>query len=149
MAAGVAVDEGQIGRDIEHTGVEMAEEAEAPRAQPGHHASRADPRRDPCPGACILEMPRYRTEGDGAALQRRGQFRQGTDAAVFEPAPGIGVGMVHLRVRLQIDQEGGDARTLDDRQHLGRGRVGRQMDHQEIEARRAEVLARRDRLFRS
>ena len=113
---------GRVAVHIEHPRVGVSEHADACIAQGGDCTCGADPLADAAPGAgIVVERARDDLEGDVRAPEGVRDFRYTTGRAGSQPIGGVGIGVVELRDRLQIEDQHLGVGALHDGQHLRRG----------------------------
>ncbi len=129
-----------VGGDVEHAAVVVAEEAEVAIAQDGADLGGGEPFADLGPCCGIVEEARDLMKGDSSAREDVGDLRHGTGGAVGKPVAGhagavgqaIELGVVDCGAGLQVENENRDSGLLSEQQDSARKRVGGDVEDQEV-----------------
>ena len=144
---GLPGDHGEIGVEVEHAGVGVTEEPEAPAAKCPCRDRGGHPVADLSPGLSaslpilLAQQTADDVEGDAAAGKGAGQLRHAADAAVGEPFAGVGPLIVERRGGLEIQHEHGAVDALHGRDDLRRGGIGADVADDEIDVLAGEADA--------
>lgn len=139
-------DRGEVGGDVQHTGVVVAHEAEAGVGEGVGDAGSGDPGVDLLPAggivrAGVAEDSVDLVEGDSGALEDVGELGHGAGGAVGEPisrhAGAIGESVegsvVECGCGLEIKDQHGDFGAADDGQYCRRERVGGDVEDEQVD----------------
>ena len=148
MCAELCRHERQIGRDVEHSRVEVAHQSRAGIPQSGAYRSRVDPLRDALPGAVFAQPSGHRAKFDAGPPEHVRDLGHRALSAVGEPLAGAEAGVVHLLGRLEVDNKHGRSGALRDRQHHRRGEVGGEKHHDQVAVTQPQLLGGNVRILR-
>ena len=142
VRARLGVDLREVGVHVEHPGVRVAEEADARRSKVVNGARGVEPLAQGVPGRVALEQrPRDRPVGNRGTCQGARDLRDAACRAVCEPLARRHRLVVERARRLEVQDDDRRVDRLHDGEHLGRGRVGRRVDEEELRSAGGERLA--------
>ena len=142
VRARLGVDLREVGVHVEHPGVRVAEEADARRPKGVNGARGVEPLAQGVPGGVAVEQrPRDRPVGNRGTCQGARDLRDAACRAVREPFAG-GHRLVVERARgLEVQDDDRRVDRLHDGEHLGRRRIRRRVDEEELRSAGGERVA--------
>ncbi len=142
VRAGLRVHLREVGVHVEHPRVRVPEEADARGSEAVHSARRVEPLAQRVPrGIAVEQRPRQRPVADPRPGQRPRDLRHAAGGAVGEPLAGRHPLVVERARRLEVEDDDRGVDRLHDGEDLGRRRVGRGVEEEELGPRRAERVA--------
>ena len=143
VRADLRLDLREVGVHVEHAGVVVAEEAEARAPHAVRRGGGLDPAAQAIPGRIAREQrARDGVVRDACARERAGELRHAAGRAVREPLARRHRLVVEAARRLQVEDHDRHLRGLHRRQHLRGRRVGRRVEHDDVDAAGGEQVAR-------
>ena len=132
----------EVGVQVEHPRIRVTEEADARGPQAVHGVGGVQPfaQHVPCRVA-VEKRPRHRSVRDARARECACDLRDAARRAVGEPLACRHGFVVERARRLKIEDDDRRIDGLHDRKHLRRRRIGRRVEHDEVDARRGERRA--------
>ena len=142
VRADLRLDLREVGVHVEHARVVVAEEAEAGPPGSARGGGRLDPAAQAVPGGIARQQrARDRVVRDPRARERARELRHAAGRAVREPLARGHRLVVEAARRLQVEDHDRRLGRLHRGQHLRRGRIGRGVDHDEVDAARGKQVA--------